>query len=366
MFQLQYFPKLYENLMCNRECSMSRSKKRVTIYDIAKDVNLSPTTVYRALNGKGRIKSLTQSIILESANRMGYRANLAASSMSRKTIKIGVVFDLYFPGFHDGIIAEMRDTFDELYDFKIEAVFAPLDKVYDKNVQINKLKSIARDVNAIIFSPWSSDEAYIDFIDTCESRNLPIFTLINDIPHSKRTGTIGTNSNMTGSVGAQLLMMLGSTSGNALFVSNKDILNQNELMHGFINRLKMTGNVPIGVYETQNDDRMGYYLTDKLLKDQPNISGIFVGISQSIGVCDRIVESGLTGRVKLVCVDIFEKMAEMIESDVVQATIYQQTKEIGREAVIAAYDYLVSGRANINVSLSKPQILIKSNYREYL
>ena len=344
----------------------SRFDKRVTIYDIAKDVNLSPTTVYRALNGKGRISGKTQNRILESADRMGYRANLAASSMSRKTIKIGIVFDLYFPGFHDRIISQMRDTFDQLYDFKIEGIFAPLDSIYDKNVQINKLKAIANDVNAIIFSPWTSDEAYIEFIDTCASKNLPVFTVINDIPQSKRAGTIRTNSNIVGDVGAQLLMMLGSKDGNALFVSNKDIQNQNELMHGFINRIKMTGNVPIGVYETQNDDRMGYYLTDKLLNEQPDISGIFVGISQSMGVCNRIVESGLAGRIKLVCVDIFEKMAEMLENDIVQATIYQQTSEIGREAVIAVYEYLVSNHTGIKISLSKPQILIKSNYREYL
>jgi len=47
-------------------------------------------------------------------------------------------------------------------------------------------------------------------------------------------------------------------------------------------------------------------------------------------------------------------------------TIYQQTREIGREAIMLAYDFLTNDHSNKVISLSKPVILIKSNYCVYL
>ena len=345
---------------------MPESNQRVTIYDIAREVNVSATTVYRAISGKGRISSHTQKRILESAEKMGYKINMAASSMSRKTIRIGIVLDLYFPGFHNEIILGMRDSLNQLYDFNVEGVFAPLDQIYNKDAQINKIKSLAYEVDAIIFAPKNAEDVYIELIDECKTKGVPIFTCVNDIPDSQRAGTVYANTNIVGDMGAQLLTTIGGGARNAILVSNKDSQNQCDLIKGFHDRLALTGNMPLGIYETQNDERIGYYITDMLIKDHPDLSGIFVGISQSMGVCDCLIEKGLAGKVKLVCVDIFDRMAEMLENDVVQMTIYQQTKNIGEEVIMLAYEYLTNNEIEVVHSLSKPEIIIKSNYSEYL
>ena len=345
---------------------MADSDKRVTIYDIAHEMNVSATTVYRALNGKGRINIETRNRILETAENMGYKANLAASSMSRKAIRIGVVIDLYFPGFHDEIISGMKDTFGQLYDFKVDGIFTPLDEAYDRKTQMEKLKSLVQKVDAIVFAPFNTNADYVEFIDECAEKGLPIITCINDIPNSKRAGTVYEDTRIVGDMGAQLLSMIAGGAGNALLVSNKDIQNQMNLIDGFSNRLRLNGNAPLGVFETQNNERIGYYITDMLIKEHPGLRGIFVGMSQSMGVCNRIIEEGLARKVKLVCVDIFKEMAEMLEKDVVQMTIYQQTREIGREAIMLAYDFLTNDHSNEIISLSKPLILIKSNYSDYL
>lgn len=345
---------------------MSEINKRITIYDVAREVNVSATTVYRAVSGKGRISDDTRKRILEIAEQMGYKTNMAASSMSRKPIRIGVVLDLYFPGFHDEIIAGMKSSLAQLYDFRVEGIFTSLDRTYDKNTQISKLQTVAREVDAIVFAPQNADEAYIEFIAECKHKGIPVFTCINDIPDSQRAGAVCANTCMVGDMGAQLLSIIGGGAGNAILVSNKDTLNQAGLIKGFSDRLALTGNAPLGIFETQNDERIGYFITDMLIKNHPDLSGIFVGMSQSMGVCDRIIEEGLTGKIKLVCVDIFDKMVEKLEHDVVQMTIYQQTKAIGEEVILLAYEYLTNGHTEKIISLSKPEIIVKSNYSEYL
>ena len=69
-----------------------KPEKEVTIYDIAKKLNISPTTVSRALNEKTVVNSNTRKKVLNLAESLGYRHNLFASSLRlRKTNTIGVI-----------------------------------------------------------------------------------------------------------------------------------------------------------------------------------------------------------------------------------------------------------------------------------
>ena len=68
------------------------SYKKVTIYDIAGKLNLSASTVSRALNGNKGINGVTRQKILDCAEEIGYRANLFASNLRKGDTKtIGVI-----------------------------------------------------------------------------------------------------------------------------------------------------------------------------------------------------------------------------------------------------------------------------------
>jgi DNA-binding LacI/PurR family transcriptional regulator len=58
-----------------------RERTRVTIYDIAKEVNKSPSTVSRALNGYTPLKLETVMKISAVADKMGYVANSYAKNL---------------------------------------------------------------------------------------------------------------------------------------------------------------------------------------------------------------------------------------------------------------------------------------------
>ncbi len=65
----------------------------VTIYDIAKSVNLSAATVSRVLNKRtdARIPEVTRLRVIEAAREMGYRPNLVARALTTgRTFNIGV------------------------------------------------------------------------------------------------------------------------------------------------------------------------------------------------------------------------------------------------------------------------------------
>src|SRR5664280_785016 len=77
-----------------------KSKKEITIYDIAKALNISPSTVSRGLKNHPHIRKETKKSIIAKAREMGYQQNKFASNLRQKhTNTIGVVvpkLDSYF------------------------------------------------------------------------------------------------------------------------------------------------------------------------------------------------------------------------------------------------------------------------------
>ena len=61
--------------------------KRVTILDIAKKLNVSTTTVNKALSGKPKVSSRTRKLVLETAEQLGYRPNKSAQASCKKAIE---------------------------------------------------------------------------------------------------------------------------------------------------------------------------------------------------------------------------------------------------------------------------------------
>ena len=69
-----------------------KSNKEVTIYDVAKVLNISPSTVSRGLKDHPHIRKETKKNIVATAQEMGYQQNKFASNLRQKhTNTIGVV-----------------------------------------------------------------------------------------------------------------------------------------------------------------------------------------------------------------------------------------------------------------------------------
>ena len=85
------------------------NSKDVTIYDIAKAVNVSPATVSRGLKDHPGIRKDTIKRIQDAARKMGYRQNTFASNLRRKqTNTIGVIVPRLNSYFMAAVIAGME------------------------------------------------------------------------------------------------------------------------------------------------------------------------------------------------------------------------------------------------------------------
>lgn len=79
--------------------------KRISITDIARELNVTPSTVSRALNGGPRISEKTRQSVLELAEKWGYRPNqLAKGLVSKKTYNIGLIIPEFTHHFFNQVL----------------------------------------------------------------------------------------------------------------------------------------------------------------------------------------------------------------------------------------------------------------------
>jgi len=85
-------------------------QKDVTIYDLAKELNLSPATISRGLKKSSVLNKNTVSRILEKAEEMGYRHNNFASNLrNKRTHTIGIIVPRLNSYFMTSVLTGIED-----------------------------------------------------------------------------------------------------------------------------------------------------------------------------------------------------------------------------------------------------------------
>ncbi|AUS04347.1 LacI family DNA-binding transcriptional regulator [Pseudotamlana carrageenivorans] len=86
-------------------------KKKTTIYDIAKKLDITAATVSRALNDNPKISVATRKLVLETAREMNYEQNrLAKALKSGKSYNVGVVVPRINTNFFGSVIRGIEET----------------------------------------------------------------------------------------------------------------------------------------------------------------------------------------------------------------------------------------------------------------
>ncbi|MBF0780037.1 MULTISPECIES: catabolite control protein A [unclassified Granulicatella] len=130
-------------------------KDVVTIYDVAREADVSMATVSRVVNGNPNVKATTRKKVLDVIDRLDYRPNAVARGLaSKKTTTIGVIIpditNLYFSSLARGI-----DDIATMYKYNI--ILANSDQSIEKERQVlNAL--LAKQVDGIIYMGYSLSE----------------------------------------------------------------------------------------------------------------------------------------------------------------------------------------------------------------
>ena len=123
-------------------------KQTITIYDVAREANVSMATVSRVVNGNPNVKPATRKRVLDVIDELDYRPNAVARGLaSKKTTTVGVIIpdvtNLYFASLARGI-----DDIATMYKYNI--ILANSDQNNHKEIQVlNTL--LSKQVDGILY-----------------------------------------------------------------------------------------------------------------------------------------------------------------------------------------------------------------------
>jgi LacI family repressor for deo operon, udp, cdd, tsx, nupC, and nupG len=132
-------------------------KKRVTIYDIARKLNLTASSVSRALNNSSHVNEATKQLIVKTAAEMNYKPTTLASNLRKgKSQTIGVVVPRINQNFFANVIAGIEDA---TYRRGYNLIICQSNESHDKEIQcINTL--INQHVDCIVISVSAEGNDY--------------------------------------------------------------------------------------------------------------------------------------------------------------------------------------------------------------
>jgi LacI family transcriptional regulator len=141
-----------------------------TIHDIAKRLNLSASTVSRALKDNPVISESTRKLVKKIAGEMGYQPNiLAASLRTRRTNTIGVIVPLINRHFFSSVISGIEDV---AYSQGFAVTISQSNDKLEKECKIAHTL-FANRVDGIILSIGMETNSY-DHIKLFSERKIPI------------------------------------------------------------------------------------------------------------------------------------------------------------------------------------------------
>lgn len=155
----------------------------ITIYDVAREANVSMATVSRVVNGNPNVKPATRKKVLEVINQLGYRPNAVARGLaSKKTTTVGVII----PDISSTFFAELARGIEDIATmYKYNIILSNSDQNIEKELHLLNTM-LGKQVDGIVFMSGNiSDEHVEEF----EKSPVPI-VLAGSIEESEKVPSV--------------------------------------------------------------------------------------------------------------------------------------------------------------------------------
>lgn len=337
----------------------------VTLQQIAKEAGVSRGTVDRALNNRGRINAEVADRIRKIADEMGYQPNRAgrALAMSRRSITIGVVIQAADTPFMEKVIEGAEDARAEVERLGADVMIRKIDD-FDAGKAVEAMHELrAAGCNGIAVVPVD-DERLKETVDEFAGENIPVITFNSDIEGSGRLCFVGQDTFQSGRVAAGLMADILPGGGKVLVISGYPTsYGHKNRTKGFLQEFGLLRE-DVGILDVQydfDDDRMAEMITQGMLKEYEDLTGIYLAASGVYGVCKALEEQGMEGKVKVISNDLTSQNVRYLEEGKIRFLIGQDGYRQGYEPVMILFEKIFDGKEP-EKEFAYTEIVIKTKY----
>ncbi len=331
-----------------------------TIRDVAKRLNLSITTVSRALDGYDDVAVSTRDLVIKTARKMGYVPNRAARQLRRqRTDTIGYVLPAASVGFADPFFSEfIAGLSDEVsaHNFDLLVSAAPSDGeaekiLYSRWLQAGKIDGIV--INRVRLNDWR-----LRFL---AEHKVPHVSLERSLAH---LDFIGVEVDLRSGLRRLMEYLVGSGHRRIGYIGGiPEFKIDYDRKRGYLAGLKAAGIKPDPSLITRSDltSEGGYRAARHLLEiPMPPSAIVCINDQTALGALHAAHERGLTiGRD--VAIAGFDGLADAAHTEPPLTTLEQPVYSVARQLAkmlmaIIAGDTLEEPQVKI-----QPELLIRSS-----
>lgn len=314
-------------------------KKKISIQEIARDLNLSRTTIYKAINNEKGIRHETKLTILKALREHGHLPEeRLADSVPAGIRRIGFLaftpedygeyFDVDFLAhFQQGI----RRALYELKDFGLDVVFEAPQCDNGPHQKRALQKMLAEGIEALAIVPQDV-RAIEGEIDRLIKEGFPVVTVNRDMPTSHRLCYIGSDYIQSGMLAAEVLgkmsrpgnvaMLFGSLQSDIYF----DIRDRTTGFRKAIADFPELNLLPPYKFNQGKKDLERYL--DEIIGGDPDLSAIFDITCNISAICRALIRHNKEQKIRIVGFDfISDEAADFFEKGVLDAVIFQDLEE---------------------------------------
>ena len=257
-------------------------KQTITIYDVAREANVSMATVSRVVNGNPNVKPATRKKVLEVIDRLDYRPNAVARGLaSKKTTTVGVII----PDVSNAFFASLARGIDDVATmYKYNIILANSDGDDQKEVTVlNNL--LAKQVDGIIFMGHRiTDDIRGEF-----SRSKTPVVLAGSIDPDEQVGSVNIDYTEATKDATATLAKIAFVSGALI-----DPINGQNRMKGYKEALAENGlsyNEGL-VFESEYKFKAGINLAERV-RNSGATAAFVTDDELAIGLLDGMLDAGV-------------------------------------------------------------------------
>lgn len=338
----------------------------VTIYTLAKELNMTPSMVSRAFNPEGKINEEKRKLVLETAKKYNFSPNRLASRLSMKPAKIGIFIRSRFKVNSDKMLRGIEKAYDGLKDYKITYDITlrnpKTEPDFDYEAGLMKYK----DYDGVIVAGLGF-EKYTNALNVLYSvnKNLVQVQSVNENAEclfaSKHSEEISSN------LAAEFLhnCLKRNERKNILLFTGDKKNTQHVLSEKFFEKACSDRGLTVIESVSMLDDEIYF---EKLLSgftdsQKSKIDGIYITSGFSAPLCRYMEKTGWD--VPLVAFDIQKSTKEYLEKGVISAVINQNISLQMESAFTNLAKHIISEEECPKTIYTDIDLVLKSNMHQF-
>ena len=308
---------------------------RATLEDVARAAGVSLATVDRVVNRREGVRAKTIARVEAAVARLGYRADVAAARLARgRSFRFAFILPTGNNTFMLNLTEQVQRAADWLAGQRgfIDVIHVD---VFDPDALAGALEQLSPDYAGVATIALDHPRVRAAINDLTE-RNVAVVTLVSDAPSSRRLHYVGIDNPAAGRTAASLMgrFLSGRNGKVGVMAGSLALRDHAERQFGFHQILssEYPALTMLPVLEGRDDSEQTKALTAKLLKQHPDLIGLYSAGAGNRGIAAALEAAGRTRDIVWIAHELTQHTRRFLLQGTIDAVINQDPGHEARSA----------------------------------